>query len=268
MSATNRDSLFEPFAEGYGVDWLETSFIPQSLIFYAELLPIIYSCCKSVTNRPVRLCDIGAGSGAGSNLVVNYLNTLGNCPAEMTAHDLERRFSSYAAAMFPNIKYKIGDFFASSEQYDVAILSHTLEHIGDPEDFLQRLTARVPITVVYVPFREQDLIPGHVASFDENRIAAMPGMIWGRTFRSMGWAPHSVGVAAFVCVSPAARESINILQITEDIDAHFQGSRIQSPTSNLRANIAARPLNRAQLLVDRATRIIKRTARETLRPTK
>ncbi len=188
------------------VDWIETMWIPQTRIFYAELLPVVHGCCVALGARPAAIADIGAGSGAGSALIAEAMNGILGWPAELHAFDIEPQFAAYAARNFPRLRYFVEDALECGRGFDVAVLSHTLEHMEEPEAFVARLTSVARLAVIYVPFDEAELIPGHVARFTEDRIRAMPGFTWGRTGRSLGWqAGADPRVAMFVCASEGAR---------------------------------------------------------------
>src|SRR6266478_1608956 len=88
--------LFEPFAPGFGVEWLENTFIPQSLVFYSQILPIVWHCGIATQKAELAICDIGAGSGVGTNLLHNFCNNMLGLKVRFSAFDLERRYKPYA----------------------------------------------------------------------------------------------------------------------------------------------------------------------------
>jgi 2-polyprenyl-3-methyl-5-hydroxy-6-metoxy-1,4-benzoquinol methylase len=222
-------AAYKAFTEGFGIDWFNTSFVPQTVIFYSHLLPIVHTCCVSSGFNPARICDIGAGSGAGADLIQNAMTGLLGWPTTVTAYDLVGQYKPIAAAKFPNLDYRIMDFFNETEKFNLAILSHTLEHIPDPEGFIQRLSDLVPVSVVFTPYAEKNLIPEHLHSFTEDRITSLPRFIWGQTFRSLGWMGATEEVTIFVCVHPEMRKGIDIPRFLGLLDKHFSHHRLAAP---------------------------------------
>ena len=77
MSRQDRNDLFEPFAEGFGIEWLEGTFIPQTLIFYGQLLPLVYNSCMALGARRGDVLRQILGGGLLLVLVGAVLGTLG-----------------------------------------------------------------------------------------------------------------------------------------------------------------------------------------------
>ena len=194
--------LFEGYGPGFGIEWLENNFIPQSIIFYTDMLPAIYQCSIAL-GAPVRISDIGPGTAAGSNFVHTTLNNFLGWPAYMTCFEMQTIFQKYANAKFPNIAYNVVDFLEQEEHFDLTIMSHVLEHVQGPLDFVSSVLDRTKLLICYVPYREEKLIPGHINRFDDDLIRDIPGLIWCRIMRSIGWRTESNSrVAMFVCASP------------------------------------------------------------------
>lgn len=193
---------------GIPIAWIQQMWIPQTRIFYGDLLPVVYACAVALGAKPAIVADIGSGSGAGAALISDATNGILGWGCQLHGFDIQSQFASYAAHYFPQIKYEASDVFDSIHSFDVAILSHTLEHIEEPEAFVTRLVQKAALSVIYVPFEEESLIPGHVVRFDATRIEGMPGFIWGRVSRSMGWTVGpSAKVAMFVCARPDVPQS-------------------------------------------------------------
>lgn len=218
------DNLFEPFGPGFGVEWLEGTFIPQTLVFYAQLLPVVYRCGLSLAKTPLTVCDIGAATAAGTTLLHDVLNNLMGLKVKLTAVDMEGRFLPYAQAKFEKIEYVVGDFLSLGRRFDIVVLSHTLEHIERHGSFVQNVLLNVDgFCIVFVPFEEEHLIPGHVRSFSEADIAQLPGFVWGKVFRSVGWrTEENARVALFVLASEAMSTNVDLLRgLVEALDSEF-----------------------------------------------
>lgn len=212
------DDLFGEFAPGFGIEWLENVFIPQSIVFYADMLPAIYQCVLALGAAPVRICDIGAAHAAGSNFVLSMLNGCLGRSTEMTCFDLEPRFEKYAKAKYPQIVYNVGNFLDCDEIFDLTIMSHILEHVQGPLDFISSVLDRTKFLIGYVPFKEDHLIPGHINRFDKDSISDIPGLIWCRIMRSVGWRTElNSRCAVFVCASPTALTETDLNRLEWEI---------------------------------------------------
>jgi SAM-dependent methyltransferase len=228
------DEIFLPFAEGYGLDWVDNTFSPQSLVFYSQLLPVVYQCGLSIRNlngNVVRIADVGAASGSGSNLTANVLNNLLGVDCEVTAFDLEGRFESYAKFRFPNIKYLIEDILqVDSGYFDLFLISHTLEHIPDPLEFAESLRSgnSQALQIYYVPWKEVDLIPGHLTSFNEDILSKVSGLIYSRVLRSVCWrTTDDSEVLIFITGGDKIlADKRFLLNITTQIDKEFSTYRV------------------------------------------
>ena len=197
--------------------------VEQSLVFAADIAPIVWHCSIATGRRPVRICDVGAASGAGSNLLWALQNNLHGWPTEMTCFEVKSKYERYAER-FRGIAYKVGDVFLDDSPVDVAIASHVIEHVEDPEDFVNRLLGRTGFFVVgYVPFLEREpRCPKHLHSFDDSRIRNMPGFLWGCVMRSSGWrTTEDARVVAFVCAPPAA-EQLDLEVLRRRLDEEFE----------------------------------------------
>ena len=51
-----------------GIDWVENTQEIQTLVFYCQLLPIIFRCVEYCPSNPTRIADVGAATGAGGGL--------------------------------------------------------------------------------------------------------------------------------------------------------------------------------------------------------
>ena len=173
---TSHEQLFAGFGPGYGLEWLENVFVPQSTIFYTDLLPIVYQCTTAVGQSAVRICDIGSGSGAGPNLIWTVQNHLLGWPTEMTCYDIDEVFHKYANVKFPGIRYNVGDFFFDDAHFDLGIVSHVLEHVPEPMTFVERLLGRVQPVVAYVAYLDPNLVAGYINRFEANSIHVYAGV--------------------------------------------------------------------------------------------
>lgn len=185
--------LFPPFAPGYGIEWLESMLIPQSLLFMHDMLKAIYTVCLAVgwsAEKPLTLLDVGATSAAGSHLLQQTLRHLCGINVAVTALESDPRFARYARHKFPHVQFLSQDVATldATAYYDLVICSQTLSQVAEPHAFVQHLRrlARAGV-ILYAPFEEEPLIPGHLHRFDAAAIGALPGVCWGGVLTSLGW---------------------------------------------------------------------------------
>jgi len=173
--------------------WLETCFNVQSEQFMIDCLPMIDKLLADYpAEKPIRVLDVGTGSGAGANLLARlYAGTfLGHSMIVDTielAHSLER----YAKAKFPAINYMVGDVLdlRPEHPWDLVVCSHTIEHIKDYSNFIQHLqTLAKKWVLLYAPWKEQNRIHCHVVTIDEPFLREV-GAVEVEIINSPGWRP-------------------------------------------------------------------------------
>jgi glycosyltransferase involved in cell wall biosynthesis/SAM-dependent methyltransferase len=158
--------------------WLEEDSVPQSIQFMIDLLPTIRTLLRDwPTWKTLSVLDVGAASGAGSNLLATmHREHFFGVKMKVDALDIEPRFKTYADSHFSNIRYLIGDIYRldNTNVWDLIICSHTLEHVPDYRKFLSELQRRAKHWVlVYVPYEEKNLIPIHHNSFTERTVRSL-----------------------------------------------------------------------------------------------
>lgn len=126
-----------------------------------------------------RVLDIGC---AGGDILA------GIQAAKRVGIDYDPTLIAYAKAHHPEVEFVVGEahaFIDGSEKFDVAILSHVLEHIDDPERFLASLKGQFDRIYIEVPdlewtelnrlriARSRQLIytdNDHIAEFDRDEL--------------------------------------------------------------------------------------------------
>lgn len=201
-------ALFRTNTPGFDQTWLESKMIRQSLIFYNDLLPVVFAMCSMLwRGEPLRIADIGANSCAGAAHISDALNNLTGYKVKVTGFDTDTRYALYAAAKFPQVEFVGADFLRDARPFDLALCSHTLEHIPEPQAFVSRVLERVGAAIFYTPYNEQNLIRGHVNRITDEMLRTMPGIIWAQYRRSVGWRTEGERsrCVSFVCVDDAWR---------------------------------------------------------------
>ena len=85
--------------------WIETCWVPQTTVFYVELLPAVLVLYKYYNNRAFLVADVGAGTGAGTDLLQNVTKGLYDLKLDIHAYDIKPYLADYASDAFPNINY-------------------------------------------------------------------------------------------------------------------------------------------------------------------
>ena len=171
--------------------WLENDSVPQSIQFMIDILPTIRRLTRDWRwSEPMEVIDVGAGSGAGSNvLAALYRGLFYRFPMRVTALDIVDYWKQYAETKFPQLEYHVGDIndWQLGRTWDLAICSHVVEHVADPTRLVRDLQRRARHWVlVYAPYNEHPLISEHRNKIDDELIE-----LWAPTriqvLRSPAW---------------------------------------------------------------------------------
>jgi SAM-dependent methyltransferase len=173
--------------------WQETCANVQSMQFMIDCLPAINRLLAGFpAGKPIRVLDVGTGSGAGANLLATlYAGDFLGRAMMVDAIDLARRLERYAKAKFPTIHYTVGNVLDLRPEppWDLVLCSHTIEHIKDYVNFVRHLqTLATKWVLFYAPWKEKDLIAAHVVSIDEEVLAAARAVGF-EIIDSPGWRP-------------------------------------------------------------------------------
>jgi SAM-dependent methyltransferase len=109
-----------------------------------------------------------------------------------------------------NVRFEVGDARALPPgAFDIAIASHLIEHLDDPEEFLRDIGARVPRLIVEVPDFDHDLLNavrldiGVDFSSDDDHVREYTSDLLEQQLTATGWkvvdrarSPISIAVLA------------------------------------------------------------------------
>ncbi len=162
-AVTNRIALEDALAAGLSI-WPDNPFLHKHI-------------------KPTdRVLEIGCGGGR----VLSQLNA-----AERVGVDYDQSAIETARKLHPELTFIAGEareYLDAAEPFDVLILSHVLEHIDRPEEFLASIAGRFERVYIEVPdfewntlneirlMRNRDLIfmdGDHVAEFDRAELESM-----------------------------------------------------------------------------------------------
>lgn len=173
----------------------------QSIGFAVDLCRVLQEELASTENQSLTLLDVGARTGAGSNLIatVFHPHSWSRLRFAVTAIDNVDHWYPRAALTLPQIDYRVRDVFDIEERFDVVVCSHTLEHTDDPGRLLEKLlrTAR-RLVVIAAPWKEpvETRLPYHLFTFDEQFFERYPPTRF-ESYLSPHWSGGECFIAAY-----------------------------------------------------------------------
>lgn len=150
----------------------------QSLSFYADISAYLAKFIK----EPIcwSTLDVGSRTGSGTAFLRLAHHPLSYARIKLEpVHciDLDSSLAQKYLDDFPDIEFTAGNIFdLSDKSYDFVFCSHTIEHISEPDAFVEKLISIASKFVLIAgPFEENDpLSIGHV-----HRITDLDLQKWG-----------------------------------------------------------------------------------------
>lgn len=169
-----KDAVFKANPKQLHPDRLKFEFAAgaQSIQFMADLLPHLHSRMTRHYDRfeRLKLLDVGAGSGAGSQLLAQlHSDTKVWSHLDITAIDYVDWRSRWVAMHYPRIDYRVMPSSSlPAREWDFVVCSHVIEHLEDPRAMIADiLRACRGFAFIYAPYNEVELSPGHLSTITE-----------------------------------------------------------------------------------------------------
>lgn len=185
----------------------ETLMLHQTMVFYMDIIAALQEILQGY--HQLNILDVGARTGAGANLL-GYIfsgNSYSRIKADVTALDIEDRFLVYAKKKFPWISsYIVKDINDLGGTWDIVVCSHTIEHVPNYREFIDKLRMRAKkFVVLLAPYNEAGcklikdikMCEGHINSIDHDAIAELEPQVL-KIYRSLVWQQS----LAFLAVIP------------------------------------------------------------------
>lgn len=163
----------------YGLDResVETRNGCQSRVFVIDILPYLWRVLyKYPFGSTISLCDVGPGSGYGTELIGALHKGFLGWKINVTAVDIKDSYSLYKQLFHRYYEFRMQDIFSETmknESFDFVYCSHVIEHVKEPRRFVSRLQELCKDTVFLVaPYKENGemITPGHINIFDQTFI--------------------------------------------------------------------------------------------------
>lgn len=185
VSDTDQVAAFSKAHRGFMAD-LEKAMLPgetrlpteyyagaQSKEFMRAIIPTIQTyMSKHPRATKFDVLDVGAGTCHGSNLLASmYQSSQLGYRMRVSALDITDKHAAYASVFAPAVRHIVADIYGLNRTYDIIVCSHVIEHVPNPEQFVDRLLEMSRgIVVVCAPFEEnaEAMTAGHINRFGQD----------------------------------------------------------------------------------------------------
>ena len=185
-----KDIVFDNRNKGARKDF-EDGWGGQSIQFVIDCIPEIHRIMKLHYKRSddLSLLDVGAGSGAGSNIfTMIHSGRRVYSKLNVDAIDYTDSRLRWVKTVYPKVNYAVADVYElPRKKWDIVFCSHVIEHVPAPRQFLEQLVEICKgYLFVYSPYNEIDRIPAHINTITESlyeglnieKIHIMKSMAW------------------------------------------------------------------------------------------
>jgi len=170
----------------------------QALVFMTEITNVIWNMFPE-GDHYFNVLDVGSRTGVGADFLrlLHHKVSFSRIKINLECIDISESYRDAALKRFPDLDYTIGNIYDVNKKYDLIICSHCIEHVPDPEIFLEKLRCMASkLVIIATPFEEKNPIEGHINKFDyyffqKNK----PDFI--KIYRSLTWHGSYACIAAF-----------------------------------------------------------------------
>jgi SAM-dependent methyltransferase len=162
LEINSKEYWDERFESG---EWETNKGREQTFFHYEILLKYLPDWLKTeIKENKMSICDLGSGMGDGVKLLKDQFPLTNVTGIDFSKYAIEKAKKTYTELNFIN-----ADIEEFNKNYDVIILSHTLEHFENPTELLNKMIKLADkYFIIVVPFKEEDLYREHLKTFDYN----------------------------------------------------------------------------------------------------
>ncbi|MEM1165370.1 MAG: class I SAM-dependent methyltransferase [Planctomycetota bacterium] len=171
-------------------DWLDS----QRSLKAGDLLPGMEAALKTCDRRPVRVVDIGAGTGSVLATVCDLMSErIAGISFEQVAYEISPNAIERGRSYFPQIEFRERLFDGSEGEFEVAMLVDVFEHLENPWEMFRAVRQRASYCLVRQPliqgfgtfwrnaYRSQREGVGHIGLFTSRQFVDIA--------EACGWRP-------------------------------------------------------------------------------
>lgn len=192
MNEQLKDAAYDPRNKNPREDF-EYGWGAHSIQYVIDCLPefqrILLKHYKRIDE--LDLLDVGAGSGAGSNLFTRLFSShYVYSKINVEAVDFIPARRRWVKAMYPRVNYRVADLYELEDKtWDIVFCSAVVEHVPNPKEFCEQLVRVCKgFAFVYVPYNEINPIPSHINTFTEKFFDDF-NVIATNIIKSIAWHP-------------------------------------------------------------------------------
>ncbi len=221
-----KDVVYDPDNKRSRLEY-EYGWGAQSIQYAIDCIPEFHRLLRRYYRRvdQLRMLDVGAGSGAGSNVFASlHSDRYVYSKIIIDAIDYTPIRKRWVQAVYPKVNYTVEDLYdLPDRKWDFVLCSAVIEHVPSPRQFIEQLV-RVSkgFTLILAPYKEINRIPSHVNTIDETLFKNFKVESLS-VFESMAWHPDVPGDKC-ILVSIDCRESIDLEKKSGNVNKVVSGS--------------------------------------------
>ncbi len=185
---TESNSIEEQYTSGEFWDEIPdflASQAPNKIRFLMEFIDFDM-IVDGLSNKTITIADIACGAGlVSTGIAANLRERYPDLDVEVYGYDLSPQAIEVAKKLNSEGEFICGDFNESEMVFDLALLVDVIEHVPDPDEFLQGAAERSRFFTVSFAMddnlasrmsearREATNVSGHISLFDDRRAVGL-----------------------------------------------------------------------------------------------